>query len=72
MNESSQREAIAKHLKSGKSLTPLEALTKFRCLRLGARVWELKQQGAPIVKRMVEVGRGGSKKKVARYYQVSA
>lgn len=68
MNENSQREAIRKHLKSGKSLTPLEALKQFGSLRLGARVWELKQEGMPIVKRMVEV-RGG--KKVARYYSVA-
>lgn len=31
-------------------------------------MWELKQEGMPIVKRMVEV-RGG--KKVARYYAVA-
>lgn len=68
MNESSQREAIAKHLKSGKSITALEALHKFRCLRLGARVWELKQSGMPIVKRMIQVGRRGEAKRIARYY----
>lgn len=70
MNESSQREAIGKHLKSGKSLTALEALHKFRCLRLGARVWELKQEGMPIIKRMIQVGRRGEAKRIARYYAV--
>jgi hypothetical protein len=35
-------------------------------------VWELKQQGEPIIKRMVEVGRGSKKKRVARYYRLAA
>lgn len=64
MNDRTQLEAIRKHLKSGKSLTPLEALRKFGSLRLGARVWELKRAGMVIEKRMVEVSGG---KKVARY-----
>lgn len=64
MNERTQCEAIRKHLKSGHSLTALEALRKFGSLRLGARVWELKRDGMQIVKRMVRVG----EKTVARYY----
>lgn len=31
----SQNDAIADFLKSGHSITPLEALNKFNCLRLG-------------------------------------
>ena len=69
MSTKTQREVIAKYLKSGKSLTALEALRRFGSWRLGARVWELKRDGMPIVKRMVEV-RGG--KKVARYYCLAA
>lgn len=72
MSESSQREAIAKYLKSGKSITPLEALHKFGCMRLGARIWELKQQGARILKYTAKVGRGGEAKRVAAYYQIRA
>jgi len=70
MSEDSQRAAIARYLKSGKSLTPLEALQKFRCMRLGARIWELKQQGADIKKYMTKVGRGEETKHVAAYYQL--
>jgi hypothetical protein len=64
VNAKTQYQLIASHLKSGKSLTALEALRQFGSLRLGARVWELKRDGMPIVKRMVRVG----EKTVARYY----
>jgi len=30
------------------SITPREALNKFNCFRLGARIWELKQKGYTI------------------------
>lgn len=72
MNERTQCEAIRKHLKSGRSLTALEALQKFGSMRLGARIWDLKKQGVPIVKRMVDVGHGKEAKRIARYYQISA
>ena len=72
MSDKSQRERIAKHLKAGKSLTPMEALVLYGSLRLGARIHELKREGMQIVKRMVEVGRGSSKKRVARYYALAA
>jgi hypothetical protein len=70
VNEKSQREAIASYLKSGKSLTALEALNKFGCLRLGARIWELKQEGVEIHKYMAQVGRGKEAKRIACYYQL--
>jgi hypothetical protein len=72
VSENSQREAIARYLKTGKSITPLEALQKFGCLRLGARIWELKRQGATILKYMARVGRGKEAKRVACYYLLRA
>jgi len=51
----SQNEAIKAHLLSGKSLTCLEALYKFSCLRLGARIWELKKQGMNIKPEFIEI-----------------
>lgn len=39
----SQNKAIAKHLKSGKSLSPLRALALFSTLRLAARCFDLKR-----------------------------
>jgi hypothetical protein len=39
-----QNKAIYDYLaKEGRALTALSALLKFRCLRLGARVWDLKE-----------------------------
>jgi len=43
-----QSDAILKYLQAGHSLSPLEALHKFGCLRLGARIWDLKRQGHAI------------------------
>lgn len=44
-----QEQAILSHLKSGKTLTPLEALERYGCFRLGARIWDMKQAGYNIV-----------------------
>jgi len=45
MSTKSQCEEILAYLKTGRSLSPLEALEKFGCFRLGGRIYELKQQG---------------------------
>lgn len=55
---------ILEYLKQRNTLTPLEALHKFGCLRLGARVWELKKRGYDIVEQLVETEGG---KHVAEY-----
>ena len=52
-----QNTQILRYLKTGKSITPMEALKKFGCFRLGARIWELKQDGHSIAKSWVEDGR---------------
>lgn len=43
-----QTQRILIYLKTGKSLTPLEALQKFGCLRLAARISDLRSQGHTI------------------------
>jgi len=48
-----QTQAIFEYLKQGHAITPLEALNNFGCFRLGARIWELKQQGYNIQMNMV-------------------
>jgi hypothetical protein len=53
MENLSQNEQIRKHLESGKSITPLEALSLFGCLRLGARIHNLKEMGMAICSRIV-------------------
>lgn len=47
-----QTERIHNHLKRG-SITPLTALKQYGCLRLAARISDLRDQGLPIVTKMV-------------------
>lgn len=41
----SQKTEILEYLKSGKSITPLEALSMFGCFRLAARISEIRDIG---------------------------
>lgn len=54
MSAKSQNQEIYEYLQTGKSLTPLEALERFGCFRLGARIWDLKQADVKIETTMVE------------------
>ena len=63
MKTGAQNNQILKYLQTGKSLTPMDALQKFVCFRLGARIYDLKRDGHSIVSQMVDVG----EKRVARY-----
>ena len=54
MENLSQNEQIRQHLEAGNSITPLEALSLFGCLRLGARIHNLKAAGMAICSRLVE------------------
>lgn len=60
----SQCGMILKHLQSGGTITQLEAYKKFNCTRLGARIYDLKQRGYLIQRRMITVPSG---KCVAEY-----
>jgi len=40
-----QNEQILGYLSKGKGLTPIEALNKFGCLRLAARIADLRKSG---------------------------
>lgn len=62
----SQNKQIAAHLKRGHKLTAIEALHEFGCLRLAARINDLKAQGFPIESRWIVGGSRG--KKIAQYY----
>lgn len=48
-----QTEKILAHLMSGRPLTPPIALKEYGCLRLGARIFELKCKGYPIATTIV-------------------
>lgn len=61
-------EQVLAYLKTGRDITPLEALANFGCLRLGARIFDLKARGYNISRRMVEVPtRHGTLARVASY-----
>ena len=64
MNVTTQSDQILNHLRSGKHLTAIEALNRFGCLRLAARIGDLKRDGHDIKSQMVELPNG---KRVASY-----
>lgn len=41
----SQEKKIAEHLLEGNTITPIEALEKWGCFRLGARIYNLIKKG---------------------------
>lgn len=70
MNTSaSQRDQILAYLKDGHELTPLDALVRFKCLRLSGRILELRQAGYDIEThdRVLTPPDGGRAKHVAAY-----
>lgn len=60
----SQNKQILAHLKQGWSITPAEAYERFGCLRLAARIHNLKEDNLDISTTMIEVSPGT---RVARY-----
>tara|TARA_B110000503_G_scaffold34900_1_gene57026 strand:- start:1401 stop:1607 length:207 start_codon:yes stop_codon:yes gene_type:complete len=61
-----QKEKIKDYLESGKTITSLEALDIFKCFRLASRISELKQEGYPVTKQMIQLDSG---KYVAEYFK---
>jgi len=48
MNTATQETRILNYLRLGRGLTPLSALKQFGCLRLGARIYDLRLLGHDI------------------------
>lgn len=48
-----QTEAIRRHILKHNSITPLEALRKYRCFRLAARIRELRADGFSVQTAMI-------------------
>lgn len=63
----SQAKKILNHLQQGKSLTQMGALNRFGCMRLGARILDLRNQGHAINSELVTV----EDKTFARYSLVA-
>lgn len=51
--KTTQNTHILKALEEGARLTPIDALRRFGCFRLGARIADLKKAGHKIVTKMV-------------------
>ena len=70
MTTESQSKAIRQHLVAGKTLTPIEALKLFGCLRLSGRVHDIRNgrhvKILNVQKKIIEVGK--AKKRVAQYF----
>ena len=60
----SQTKQIADYLNKGKKLTPIDALTKFGCFRLAARIADLRNNGMIIVTNTIKLD---NKRQVAQY-----
>lgn len=64
----SQKEQILAHIEKYGSITPLEAQHFYSCMRLGARIWDLRRDGYDIVSEIVEVPtKNDGKARVAQY-----
>lgn len=63
----SQKDQILEHLEKNGSITPLDAQRLYGCMRLGARIWDLKRDGHAIITELVEVATRNGKAHVARY-----
>jgi hypothetical protein len=51
----SQNARILAYMKQGRSITALLALRLYGCLRLAARVYDLRQQGVKVKQRMIAI-----------------
>ena len=75
MNVVTQNNEILNHLKESKTITALEALQFFGCLRLAARIKNLRDDGHEIATTMIPVKSekyGYKDKHVAEYVLIKA
>ena len=61
----SQTDRILDYMLAGYSVTPLEALNMFGCLRLGARIADIKAKGYIVYSEFITTP---TQKKVKKYY----
>lgn len=64
-----QTEMILNHLETKGAITPLEALMEYRCMRLGARIYDLKKLGYDIRSSFIEnTNSAGEVKRYKEYW----
>lgn len=64
LSTESQKKSILDWLSEGNTITALQALNMFGCMRLASRISDLRSEGFPIAKDMIEV----NGKRVAQYW----
>ena len=69
MKRVTQKTRILNHLDNQNSITPLEALNKFGCMRLAAVIWTLKDEGHNINTKTIYNKDSG--KSYASYHKVT-
>ena len=70
--KTTQKQDILKFLHENGSITPLDALKEFGCMRLAARICELVKEGYPISTEMeISYNRYGAPVRHARYKLVA-
>ena len=63
-----QEEQILDYMERNGSITPLEAMNEFGIMRLGARIYDLKESGVKIITETVtSKNREGKRVRFARY-----
>ena len=63
-----QSDMILRYMHENGSITPLDAMREFGCMRLGARIYDLKQAGTRIItESQTERNRYGKLVTFARY-----
>jgi hypothetical protein len=65
VSAASQYDAILAHLRAGNTITGLEALSRFGCARLAARIYDIREDGHQVKSSRVTTSSG---KKVSMYY----
>ena len=55
-----QNQKIANYLNTGKAITPIEALNKFSCFRLAARISDLRNDGMLIKTKIISTKKGAN------------
>lgn len=66
--KATQCEKILQYIEDEGSITPLDALREFGCMRLASRITDLKRRGYPITRKMETAkNRAGEPVRYARY-----
>ena len=55
MRKPTKKQKILSHLKSGRTITSMEAIDLYRCTRLAAVIHSLKEEGYDIISKNVKV-----------------